>query len=329
MNSQLFVNGDVSMNSRLFVSSDVSMNARLFVCSDVSLNANLYTLGETILEGDVSMNSQLFVNGDVSMNSRLFVSSDVSMNSRLFVSSDVSLNANLYTLGETILEGDVSMNSQLFVNGDVSMNSRLFVTSDVSMNARLFVSGDSSFNGNVYTLGRTINEGDVSMNSRLFVGGNFNIYGNLIFGSIPVTKYYNWSGEASSTITTPTITINFDNNSFYAKLHGFLYTNSDLGRTSTQIVDLQGGHASGGTPYSIDLITRTTTTFSDCSWNYPIMSTNTATLTTSHPNSNTIYFIFRIELIQTNLSSLYPPQLTSISINSDNLGSATTTTYNY
>jgi len=265
----------------------------------------------------------MFVSGDVSLNSRLFVTSDVSLGARMFVSGDVSFNSRLF------VTSDVSLGARLFVSGDVSMNSRLFISNDVSMNARLFVSGDSSMNSNLYVLGKTIQQGDVSMNSQLFVGGNLNVYGNLIYGLTPVTKFYNWTGTVAPSITMPRITLTFNNNSFYAKIHSFLYTDTNLGTSSIQIADFQGGNAAGSTPNNIDLVSKTTTLFSDCAWNIPTTTPNNIVMTTTHPNNNNIYFTLRIELIQMNQSNLRQPALTSISINTNNLGATATTVYNY
>jgi hypothetical protein len=59
------------------------------------------------------------------------------------------------------------------------------------------------------------------------------------------------------------------------------------------------------------------------------MTPNTITLTSSQPNNNNVHFVLRIELIQTNPSNLYQPSLTSVSINTDNLGGIATTNYSY
>jgi cytoskeletal protein CcmA (bactofilin family) len=304
------------MNSRLFISGDLSMNSRLSVLSDVSMNRNFQVLGSSIL------------NGDVSLNKRLYISGDVSMNSRLSVLSDVSLNRNFQVLGRSIQNGDVSINSRLFIGGDVSMNSRLFVGGDVSLNRNLQVSGSTIQNGDVYMNSRLSVSSDVSLNGNVQVQ-NLYIQNNFSFGSIPVTKYYNWVGSYNLTRSiseTITITLSFTN-PFYTKIHMFNYVNTNPANTSSQIVEYQGGYINDAnvsqSPNNIFQINRTFTesTNYNYSWNNPTTDKSNIYFTITSQNNNTddiIYFVLRTEVIQTNNSILYPPYLNSISINDSN-----------
>jgi hypothetical protein len=273
-------------------------------------------------------------NNDISMNSRLFVSSDVSMNSRLSILSDVSINRNFQVLGSSVLNGDVSMNSRLFVSGDVSMNSRLSILSDVS------------FNRNFQVLGSSIQNGDVSMNSRLLVNGDVSLNGNvqiqnlyvrnnLTFGSVPVTKFYNWTGSYNLTrgiSETATISLLFTN-PFYTKIHMFSYTNTNPANTSSQMVEFQGGYVNDLTttqsPNNIIQLNRFFTESANYNYNWvnPVTDKSNIFFTISSQNNNTddvIYFVLRIEVIQTNNSNLYPPYLNSINISGSNGGNITT-----
>ena len=304
------------MNSRLYVTGDVSMNSRLSVQSDVSLNGNFQVFGTSIQNGDVSLNS------------------------RLSVQSDVSLNRNFQVFGKSIQNGDVSMNSHLYVGDDVSMNSHLYVGGDVSMNSRLSVQSDVSLNRNFQVFGTSIQNGDVSMNSRLSVSNDVSLNGNVqiknlyiqnnfAFGSAPITKYYNWVGSYNLTRSeseTATITLSFTN-PFYTKIHMFSYVNTNPANTSSQIVEYQGGYVNNAntsqSPNNIIQLSRyfTESTNYNYSWNTPTTNKSDINFTITSQNNttdDTIYFVLRIEVLQTNNSNLYPPYLNSISINDSN-----------
>jgi hypothetical protein len=219
--------------------------------------------------------------------------------------------------------------------GDVSINSRLFADGDATLDSRLFVASDVSLNGNVYVNSRFISAGDVLANTRLFVNSdvsmNAGVYANsLRFGSMPITKYYNWTGTIATAITTPTIIINFNNNSYYAKIHAFVYDTSNYNNISSQIVDVQGGNANSSTPSNnIYMISRLTTA-TNYTWNTPTLAPNAVTFTTnSTGGTNTSYYSIRIEVVQSNSVSANMPMVTSIQLSSNNAGGYSTTLYNY
>jgi len=153
------------------------------------------------------------------------------------------------------------------------------------------------------------------------------VNGSMIFGSMPVTKYYSWTGTPSSnTIVTPTITLLFGNNSFYAKVHCFLYDETDYNNTSSQIIEIQGGNANGAVPTNhIRFISRMTT---NSNWRIPETDNNNLYLTSISISNKTFYTI-RVELIQTNISPSNIPALQNISMIDNNVGSIISTVYHY
>jgi hypothetical protein len=125
------------------------------------------------------------------------------------------LNGNLIVNQTSVLKGDSYLLSHLIVDGDSYLNSHLIVNNDVSLNNNLFVGGDISLNGKITA--RTV-----------------------VFGITPITKYYNWAGSPeASTILTPTVTLNFGNNSYYAKIHCFVTEGANTNKMSSQIIEIQ------------------------------------------------------------------------------------------
>jgi hypothetical protein len=282
------------------------------------------------------MNSRLYLSGDGTFNSRLFVLTDVSFLGRLFVSNDVSLNGNVSIGNDLTINGRLSVKQYQNINiiNTTTNNYSLIVSEDLSLNGRFYSTGDVSFNSNIFINQKSIQNGDVSMNSRLFVSSdasfNSGLYANVFrFGSTPITKYYNWNGSVSTSIS-PIIQISFNNNSYYAKIHAFVYEINNNNSTSTQILEVQGGNVNSGSPQNIVLLSALS--FPQYyTWNIPTTNTNTITLTTNDTASdNTTYYVIRIELIQTNLSQTAVPAVTSIQFNNLNNGNTSTiTSYQY
>jgi hypothetical protein len=274
------------------------------------LNKNLEVLGAFLQHGDVSMNAKLSVLSDVSLNKNLEVlgaflqHGDVSMNAKLSVLSDVSLNSNLEVLGSSINHGSVAMDSTLLVGGDVSMNSRLSVANDVSLN------------GNVQIQ-------------------NLYVQNSLTFGSVPVTKFYNWTGSYNLTrgiSESTTISLLFTN-PFYTKIHMFSYTNTNPANSASQIVEFQGGYLNNATlsqnPNNIIQLNRyyTNNNNYNYTWNNPVTDKSNIQFTITSQNNNiddVIYFVLRVEVIQTNNSISYPPYLNSITITDSSNNNVTT-----
>jgi len=150
-----------------------------------------------------------------------------------------------------------------------------------------------------------------------------------VFGITPITKYYNWGGSPeSSTIINPAITLNFGNNSYYAKIHCFVTEGANANNMSSQIIEIQGGNRTGTTPNNIMIISRITSG-SSFSWIYPTVDSNNINLSTTSMSSNAAYYSIRIELIQGNTLTANPPALNSITMVNDNTGGTVTTNFDY
>jgi hypothetical protein len=344
--------GDVSMNSSLFVAKDSTMNSRMFVTNDVSLSGDMYANGKTNLQGDVSMNSRLFISSDASFNGKIYASGNVGINQpNPTYSLDIDGNARLTnglsitgTNGLSVTSSGTStinaITALTSASGNVGINkSNPTYSLDIDGNARLTnglsvtgtnglsvtSSGTSTINS---ITALTSTSGNVGINQTspvypLDVSGAVRSTGPIIFGT-PVTKYYNWTGI--STTTTPTITLNFGNNSYYAKIHCFAY-DSSANNISSQIMEVQGGNGNGISIPTISLITLVTASLNAITWNSPTFTSNEIALQTSQSLVTPASYIIRIEMVQSNNSPANVPVLSTIVFNGS--GSNITTTYTY
>jgi hypothetical protein len=208
------------------------------------------------------------------------------------------------------------MGSRLFVNSDVSFNQRFYVGSDVSLGGNLFINRNTGIGkAPAYVL-------DVSGISRTT--------GSILFGTLPTTKYYNWSGSPSvSTISSPSVTLNFGNGSFYAKIHCFL-SDASTNNVSSQIFEVQGGNVAGTTPANnISEISRISTISGYYTWNAPTYTTTNIVLTSTAATGVVFNYIIRVELIQTNVTAANVPTLNSITMINNNSGGTTVTNFSY
>jgi acetyltransferase-like isoleucine patch superfamily enzyme len=258
--------------------------------------------------------------------------------------------------GLVSMTSDVSTNGNIVVNGKVTGNNGLTITSgQISLPGNSIA--DSALSGNMVTVagsqtltnktittsglltanaGVVVTSGDVSLNNNLVIGGNTTVNGSMnatgafMFGSLPVTKYYMWTGSPSvSTITSPMVKLTFGNNSFYAKIHCFLSDGANHSNMSSQILEVQGGNTAGTTPaFSIISISRNTTANSYY-WSNPTFDTNSVYLGSESFAGVAGYYTIRVELIQTNGNSVNQPTLQSITMTNNNSGGVVTTTYNY
>jgi len=295
--------GDASMNTRLFVSGDASMGGNMTVFG------NLYAVTQPNTDNSTKVATTAYVKSlttSASFNGTTIFNGDVSLNGRLFVSSDVSINGNVSVVTQAVGDNSAKVATTAFVK------SQEYATV-----------ATPTFTGKVTSMG------DMSLNTNLSIGGDIAVNGKItantmVFG---LTKYYNWSGSPSaSTINSPRVTLTFGNNSFYAKIHCFVTEGASANNMSSQVIEVQGGHRTGGSPGTILVVSRITAG-SSFSWNYPTVDANTVNLTTSAMLSNAAYYSIRVELIQGNTTN--PPTLNSVTMVNDNLGGTAVTNFGY
>ena len=360
MTSRLYVGSDVSFGGRLFLTNDASINGNLSIASDMTIGGNFYVKAYTTRQMITELSYQLIIAQDISANGRLFLSNDASINNRLFVGSDASFGTRLFVAGDLSVNGNVNVNGNLtsitqtstdnstkvattaFVKtavnsvtnsntgfgGDVSINYRLYVGSDVSLQARLFVNNDASINGNLY-LGKNIGIAKTP-SYPLDISGISRTSGAVIFGTLPTTKYYTFSGTPSTaTITSPALTFTFGNSSFYAKIHCFL-SDSSTNTVSSIIFDVQGGNIAGAAPANnIAEISRISTINGFYQWLQPTYTTTAVVLGTTANTGVVANYSVRVELIQTNAVAANVPTLNSITMVNNNAGGTVVTSFAY
>ena len=230
--------------------------------------------------------------------------------------------------GQSIFQSDVSINNRLYVGSDVSFGGKLFTNGDVSLNNRLYVAWDVSINGNFY-VGKNVGIAKVPTYP-LDISGISRTSGAVIFGTLPTTKYYNFSRTPSTaTITSPALTFTFGNSSFYAKFNCFL-SDASTNTVSSVIFDVQGGNAAGTTPTNnIAEITRVSTINGFYRWLAPTYTATTVVLGTTANTGVVANYSVRVELIQTNAVAANVPTLNSITMVNDNLGGTVVTNFAY
>jgi hypothetical protein len=229
------------------------------------------------------------------------------------------------TSGLTVSSGQVTLPSASISDSALSGNVVTTTGSQTLTNKTITTSGTLTANAGLVVAGS-----DASLNNNLVVGGNTTMNGALIFGSLPVTKYYMWSGTPSeTTITSPMVKLTFGNASFYAKIHCFLTDGANANNLSSQILEVQGGNTNGTTPsFNILSISRTTTANSYY-WKNPTFDTNSVYLGSESLAGVAGHYTNRVELIQTNGNMATPPTLQTITMTTNNSGGTAITTYNY
>jgi len=153
LNTNLYVNNDLSLNGNLYVSK------RSVFTLDASFNGNV-KLGSgnrtVAINKDISSAFALDVSGLTILRNRLFVTSDVSLNANLYVNNDLSLNGNLYVVKRSVFTLDASFNgntklgtgsSSVAINKDISSAFALDVSGTTKLRGDMDVTGVFTVNG--------------------------------------------------------------------------------------------------------------------------------------------------------------------------------------
>ena len=205
MNSNLFVNYDVSLNSRLAVGSDITAQRRLFILGDVSLNSNLF------VNYDVSLNSRLTVGSDITAQKKLFIIGDVSFSGNLYVKGDAKFDKGIqFDLGNLLvstdnIRGGVNNNFGRFTYDfigktmyDIDTN-RFLITRTVVDTERynfLYSTTDLSIGGNINC------SKNISLSGNLYVGNNISITGRSTSTSFETESDYRIKSNIQSLLDT-------------------------------------------------------------------------------------------------------------------------------
>ena len=270
------------MNNRLFISNDASLNGKLAVAGDVSFN------GRLLLSSDASLNGKLAVAGDVSLNGNLLISRDVTIGGNLKV--------NQYS-NNSIISTTVT-NYALIVAEDLSINGKVYITGDVSINNKLYIGNDASFNGNLY------------------------VNNKLSFGKSPITTFYTYSSPTPSTASNPGVSIQFSNQSFYAKITAFVTCTTNVNDIASISLDVRGGTTDGSVPTKpIGVINglQSSSGTNDFKWNPDLIQTNYSGNNCNlylpilnQVGGNAVNVSIRIELLQTSINTNGNPTVQSI-----------------
>ncbi len=242
INSNVFINRDLSLNRYLRVGADVSLGANLFVLRDVSMASNLTVANKVGIGRVAGATYSLDVTGNVNLTGNLFIggsaftSTDLSLNARLSVGSDASFVGNVF-LGKTL-----NYRRQSTAAGG-SSGAPVAITATTSL---LELSGADGTN--YFTLaagsynGQTLHCVSIASGSQgLYLNGAFEVNGadcaQIRFSAIKQSLYLIWNSGLNGWIVGSWQGVNFSG----ASLNFGTYTTGDINFSSANRTFVSSG----------------------------------------------------------------------------------------
>jgi predicted acyltransferase (DUF342 family) len=179
------VNSDILLNGELSVASNVYLESNVYIDKSLEVTSNVLIHNELTVKSNVSMSNNVFINNYLSLhelfvdvvNSDILLNGELSVSSNVFFKKSLEVTSNVLIHNELTVKSNVSMSNNVFINNYLSLNELYvdLVNSDILLNGELSVSSNVFFKkslevtSNVFIHNELIVKSNVSLSNNVFI----------------------------------------------------------------------------------------------------------------------------------------------------------------